>query len=170
MGVARSALTPSPGPPKAVITLLFSQVHLVLQLGPHCACHPPLPRKVEGRLHITLLFQTSKHPPPFGKPAAELRMRMWSRHRAKECLPGHGMHVGRVVQGHLAKRCLLRGQGARDWGGEAGTCEGSCIRKHEYKKEEAPQASGRKPIHQHELMMLGPTSPHPEFSQPTPKF
>jgi len=84
-------------------------VHLLLQLGPYCACHSPLPKKVEGRLHIALLFQASKHPPPFEKPPAELRMRMWASYRAKECLQGHGLHMGRVVQDHLAKQGLLGG-------------------------------------------------------------
>ena len=38
--MARSALTPIPGPPRTTIILLFSQVHLLLQPGRPSACKP----------------------------------------------------------------------------------------------------------------------------------
>ena len=128
-GAAKSALIPTPHtPPWQDPTAVFPVLPVTsaaaswvpTRLATHTSCHLPLFCRKQREDCTLPLFRASKHPPPFGKPAAEQGGWGGWPVREQRMPAGLGVHshsengtAGHLAQGHWAERSPA-GQGRAD--------------------------------------------------------
>ena len=122
----------------------------------------------EGRLHTASLVLASKHPPPFGKPAAEQGMRMRASRRTKDVSGGGDAHAqwerdsGSFGAGPIGKRSPAGQGGAHLIGQSQAWVKVAALKKHDIKKDTSP-TSGRKPVPQQGSVASGHPTRTPTF-------
>ena len=151
---------PTPYAPKTMATAVFSVLPVTSAavssvpnvLATHTSCLSPL----FCREHSAFVFQTSKNPPPFGKPAAEQRIGIRASQRTRDaCEVGAHMRSESGGRGQGGPRlraplpkwsCIGQGRadliGRPDWA-EPGLGEDGYTKKHGIKESARPQGENQ---------------------------